>query len=335
MMKIIKVSTSNPELSELFLRQTANGLGIWKDCQFFINQPIERCDWWIVCHYSGIRITESTICDPNHIVFISMEPTDSWIPDAFFKQFNQLVLCDRSISHPNIHYKNGLTWWIGINVRNENGHHFSSDFTLNYDSLKLLLPPPKQNRISIVCSNKQAFPGHKKRIAFIEKLRTHPICSRIDFFGEGYKTIPDKWDVIAPYKYHLVLENSVLENYWTEKLADAFLGFAYPIYYGCPNISDFFGTKSFSVIDIENFDQTVSVLENILSEDKYSDHVAAIIEARNKVLDDYNIFQLMTDISKEPAKSYKKCKLRPISQIQQYWIVSVKSKILYHLKKIQ
>ena len=39
--------------------------------------------------------------------------------------------------------------------------------------------------------------------------------------------IPDKWDAIAPYKYHIVFDN-LLSNrtHWSEKLADSFLGFS-------------------------------------------------------------------------------------------------------------
>ena len=327
----IKVSTSNPELSYLFLRQTSEGHSIWGDCQFMINQTIKRCDWWVICHASALQQPGTAVCDPDHIVYISMEPTEKGLPAAFFKQFSQLVLCDRSVSHPHILYTNGLTWWVGMKVRHENGHHFSPDSTLNYDSLKALAPPLKQNRISVVCSKNQSLPGHTKRLTFLEKLMAHPVSQYIDLFGGGYIPIPDKWDAIAPYKYHLVLENSVVQDYWSEKLGDAFLCYAYPVYYGCPNITSYFKAESLITIDIENFDQTVAVLENLLSDDKYADYLPAIIDARNKVLDDYNIFQLMADICHEPAKSFKKCKLKPVNHFQRLWSRRVARQIIYRL----
>lgn len=334
-MKIIKVSTSNPELSKLCLRQTSGGQGIWGDCQFILNQPIKQCDWWVICHVLGLQQPQTTVCDPDHIVFISMEPGDQWLPAAFINQFSQLVICDRNVSHPHIRYTNGLTWWVGMNIRHEDGHHFSPDYTLDYDRLKTLSPPLKQNRISVVCSKTQSMPGHTKRLDFLEKLRAHPVSQFIDFFGGGHRPIPDKWDAIVSYKYHLVLENSVVPDYWSEKLGDAFLGYAYPIYYGCPNITSYFNAGSLVTIDIENFDQTVAVLENLLSEDKYTDYLPAIIDARNKVLDDYNIFQLMADICHEPAKSFKKCKLKPVSHIQRSWLRRVARRIIYRLRGIK
>lgn len=334
-MKIVKVSTSNPELSLMFLRQTSKEEGIWKDCRFIVNQQVERCDWWIICHSAALQQQETTICDPDHIVYISMEPTEQALPGEFFNQFSQLILCDRKVSHPHIRYANGLTWWVGMKVRHQNGHHFSPEFSLNYDILKGLSLPEKQNRISVVCSKNQSLPGHFKRLAFLEKLMAHPVGQYVDLFGGGHRAIPDKWDAIVPYKYHLVLENSVVPDYWSEKLGDAYLGFAFPIYYGCPNISKYFSKDSLQVIDIDDFDEAVVVLQNLLSQHKHLGYLPAITQARNKVLDDYNIFQLMADTCIEPAKSYKKCKLKPVSHFQRSWPRRLARTIIYRIRGIK
>jgi hypothetical protein len=334
-MNIIKVSTSNPELTNGFIRQSPNGAMTWGGCRFFVNQFVPKCDWWIICHNSALVEPESTLCDPNHIIFISMEPTDSWIPSAFFYQFNQLVLCDRNINHPKIKYANGTTWWVGINVHHENGHHFLPDINFTYDTLSALTLPKKQNRISVICSRNQSLPGHTKRLAFIDKLMNHPINKLIDFYGGGIRPIPDKWDSIAPYKYHLVLENSTIPDYWSEKLGDAYLGYAFPIYYGCPNIADYFKIESLKIVDIENFEQTVSILENLLSMDKYEEFLPAIIEARNKVLNDYNIFNLMADICDEPAAKFQKCKIKPVSYFERSWPRRTARKFIYSFRGIK
>jgi hypothetical protein len=332
----VKVSTSDRiKDSGLFLRQIFNENAIWGNCKFYVNQPVSYCDWWIVCHNSALINPDSTICDPEHIVFISMEPTDSGISSRFFNQFSQLVICDRNVSHKNIKYANGTTWWVGIKVRHENGHIFSPEYTLNYHKLNEIAMPAKQNRISVICSRNQSLPGHTKRLKFLDKLMGHPVSKHIDFYGGGYNAIPDKWDGIAPYKYHLVLENSIVPDYWSEKLGDAFLGFSFPIYYGCPNINDYFNTDSLAIIDIEKFDQTVSILEQMLSEDKYEDHIPAIIDARNKVLNDYNIFQLMSEICYEPARKFTKCKLKPVSHFERSWPRRTARRLIYVLKSIK
>lgn len=334
-MTVVKVSSGRAELAGLLLRQTPAGLGIWGDCKFVVNKPIDRCDWWVVCHGSTLERSESAYCDPDHIVYISMEPAERRTPQNFLNQFSRLVLCDRSISHPNIRYANGLTWWVGMNVRHEQGHHFSPKFTCDYDSLMAMTMPPKQRRISVICSRNQTLPGHHKRLAFLDKLQQHPVSKYIDFFGGGHRPIPDKWDAIAPYKYHLVLENSVVPDYWSEKLGDAYLGFALPIYYGCPNVTDYFSTDSLSAIDIDDFERSVAVLEELISRDPFDAHLSAILQARNQVLNDYNIFQMMKEICNKPAQRLTKCRLKPAAHFARSWSRRMARKIIYKLRGIQ
>jgi hypothetical protein len=331
---IIKVSANNVE-ANLYLRQTPRKSGVWNNVGFKVNQDVDKCDWWIVCHNTGLRLPETTCCDPAHVIFISMEPTEAGIPQQFLNQFSKLVLCDRNVLRSDITYANGLTWWVGMNVRHENDHHFDAAISLDYDSLKTMECPEKKNRISVICSKNCSLPGHKKRLNFLEKLKAHPVGSYVDMFGGGINPIMDKWEGIAPYKYHLALENSALPDYWTEKLADPFLGFSYPLYYGCPNIHDYFPHSSLQLIDISNFDKTIRILEELLEKDPYDAHWGAICEARDKVLNQYNIFQLITDICNEPAKSFKKIKLRPVSHFQRSWPRRMARKLIYRMRGIR
>lgn len=332
-MKIIKVSSGRSEQSELLLRQTSEGRGVWGDCQFVVNQKVDRCDWWVVLHSSGLRDSDSVCCDPNHLVYISMEPFEIG-SKAFLDQFSKLVLCDRNIHHKNITYFNGTTWWVGINVRHEGAHYFDDRVNMNYDMLKQTYLPVKNKEISIVTSNRRIIPGHSTRLAFIEKLMAHPISRYIDIYGGGFKPIADKWDVISPYKYHLVLENTVLKDYWTEKIGDAFLGYSLPIYFGCPNIHDYFEPQSIKTIDINKFDDTIKTIESLLSTNSYQEHYDAICRARNKVLDKYNIFAFMAAICDVPATKFSKCVLHPPSLVGRHWVKRVARKMIYRMKKI-
>lgn len=335
-MRVVKVSSSGgADLSGLFLRQTSGRKGIWGDCQFIVNQPVERCDWWVVCHGSALDRSESTYCDPSHIVYISMEPAEIRTPPSFLNQFSKLVLCDRSISHSAIQYANGLTWWVGMNVRHERGHHFSPQFTYDYDSLMAMSLPLKQQRISVICSRNQSLPGHHKRLAFLDKLQRHPISEYIDFFGGGHRPILDKWDAIARYKYHLVLENSVVPDYWSEKLGDAYLGFSLPIYYGCPNIDKYFSEKSLICVDIDDFEGTVGVLEGLMRDDPFEGCLSDVVAARDQVINQYNIFQLMADICNAPASRYARCRVKPASHFARSWPRRLARKVIHRLRGIQ
>ena len=311
--KIIKVSSGDPAYSDLLLRQTVGHLGIWDDCTFEVNNNIEKCDWWFVLHGSGLVVAETCLCDPNHIVYVSMEPDEimSKISHGFLNQFSRLILCDRAIKHSDIVYENWLTWWVGIIVsKNNKKHVFRPNVKIDYDQLSNMESGNKMNKISLIMSDKDISDGHKKRIAFVDKMMTLPISKYIDVFGHGFKPIPDKWSAIAPYKCHLVLENSVQKDYWSEKLADSFLGFSYPIYYGCPNIEDYFSRNSMSIIDIENFDESIVLLETIIDNDIDVKKSLAICSSRRKILNKYNIFSLMAKMAQNKATTYEKISLK-------------------------
>ena len=122
--------------------------------------------------------------------------------------------------------------------------------------------------------------------------------NRIDYFGFGINPIKNKKDAIDSYIYSIALENSSYDNYWTEKIADVFLGFSLPIYYGCKNIDKFFEKESFLNIDINNLDESIFKIENALDDPNNVD-MNSIIISRNKVLENYNLFKLVSDTINE------------------------------------
>lgn len=312
----VKVTTSNPDVADLFLRQTPSRAGFWDNCEFYINKHIEECDWWIICHGSSLTNEISQICDPDHVIFFSMEPFEIATPRKFFEQFSSVVLTDERINHPKVIMNNVLTWWAGIEVRFDNGHKILPNINHDYDSFKIMDIPKKYDRISVVTSTHNHLPGHLKRLEFIRKLRKHPISEHIDFFGGGHRPILDKLEALLPYKYHLALENCSIPYYWSEKLADPFLAFCLPIYYGCTNIEDYFPIKSLLRIDIDDFDATIDTLESAISGDIYSNHQRHIIEARDLVLGRYNIFQLMANICSSKAHRFMRCTIKPAASFQ-------------------
>jgi len=117
----------------------------------------------------------------------------------------------------------------------------------SYDELKKLTMPDKQKSISWITSNLTAFPGHIPRMNFLDFLRSSAFP--IDLYGKGINYIEDKWDGLALYRYSLAIENSSGLDYWTEKIADCFLSWTVPIYYGCTNLEDYFPAGSFIRIE--------------------------------------------------------------------------------------
>lgn len=309
----IKVSSGKPELTSLLVRQFPSGKPVWGDCRFHVNSEINSCDWWFVLHGTSLEEEQRTYCDPRNIVYVSMEPYETY-PPRFYSQFQTLIACDPGLSHPSIIRKNFITWWVGISVQFKSGHVFSPCCNMNYDDLASFQSPHKQNKVSIVTSSNASLSGHKKRLRFIEFLMSSHLSSSVDFYGGGHNPVLDKLDAIAPYKYHLCLENSVIDNYWTEKIADAFLGLSLPIYHGCPNIQSYFDPESFISIDIEDPPATLDVIAAALERDEHSLRYDSILRSRDMVLNDYNIFNLMSKFATAPSERRELCVLLPPDQ---------------------
>lgn len=320
----IKVSVSGSQ-KDIILRQIPDSSGYWRGCQFLIKDDVDKYDWWVVLHHTGITNLETAICDPSHLIYVSLEPRESVgnVNSQFLSQFSKIITPDRSVVHPGLINQGFHTWWAGMNVQHKNNHHnILSDKATKYEEFSTKKVPDKKNRISIITSQKKTLPGHTKRLDFINKLLQHPISKFVDIYGDGYNPIQDKLDAISGYKYHLVIENDNIENYWTEKLADSFLGFAMPIYYGCPNISDYFDAKSMIHIDIKNVDQSISIISDAINHGIYDSSLDAIKNARKLVMNEYNIFNQLSNICNVPAVDYKHVELRPNRFYNDTWYIN-------------
>jgi hypothetical protein len=288
----LKIKISTAGAGKPFIKQLRSFSYTWDNCQFFINEEIPECDLWVV--YGGLGKQESTLCSPDKTLFITNEPPSVKIyQNKFLKQFGAIITCHKNIRHPNVIFnQQALPWWVGHKVYADSRD--DTEYSKTYDELKSMRPIQKTKLLSVIVSNKTFTRGHEERLVFMEKL-TEALGSDIDVFGFGSNTIEDKWDAIAPYKYHIVLENSAYYNYWTEKLADAFLGQSYPIYYGCPNIYDYFSPSALSIIDINNPENAIDVIKKIITSKKYESSVKDVEIAKNLILDKYQIFPMLCE----------------------------------------
>jgi hypothetical protein len=73
-----------------------------------------------------------------------------------------------------------------------------------------------------------------------------------------------KWNLHRPYHFSIIIENSQQKNYFTEKIIDCFLCKTVPIYWGCPNIGDFFSTAGIIIINETNEQEFLKKLENVI-----------------------------------------------------------------------
>lgn len=86
---------------------------------------------------------------------------------------------------------------------------------------------------------------------------------------------PAKIQVLKKSQFHIAIENSSQPNYFSEKLCDALITKNIPIYYGSPNIGDFFDTTGWILLNSTDTDAVYKQLEN-LNRDYYNKYLDVI-----------------------------------------------------------
>lgn len=279
-LKVRITSAGLPAGLELF---TPGSTLRWGRCEFLVN-PVgdHESDFWIV--FGNAFPRETGRVARHNTLFIAAEPPAKKVyPRGFYRQFQHIVDSHQQSRHPRVHVGAlGLCWMVGLSWAQQR-------YTLGYDALKQLTPPAKQNRVSVICSTTAQTAGQRQRLKFLAALREH-LGEDLVVFGKGFQAVDDKLEAVLPYRFHLVLENSRSPHYWTEKLTDAYLGWAFPFYVGCPNLSDYFATDSFLPLNMSDVSDAVRIIRSKLVQPAHPEELVTLKTAREKVLDVYNPF---------------------------------------------
>jgi hypothetical protein len=161
----------------------------------------------------------------------------------------------------------------------------------DFDFLRAVGPAEKQKDLSWITSSKNDTAGHRERMTFLERLQQN---LSFDLYGRGFVPIKDKWDGLAYHRYALAVENHRGPYYWTEKISDCFLSWTMPIYYGCTRITEYFPAESMIQIDIKD-PHTPEIIKDVIRSGIWKKNIDAIEYARNKVLNQYQIFPFLKD----------------------------------------
>jgi hypothetical protein len=130
----------------------------------------------------------------------------------------------------------------------------------------------KTKLVSMISSNKSFLDGHKKRLEWVNKLKKN-----VDLFGNGFKTIEKKEEALNDYMFSVTIENDKYETYWSEKILDCFATGTVPVYYGSPDIGDYFNIDGIIMLT-NDFDI------NSLNFDEYNKRKYAIEDNYKRVL---------------------------------------------------
>ena len=255
------------------LRQTPGGSGIWNGIKFTTGS-VDEADY-VITLTSGNGPT-TVFCPPKQVWAVMIEPPDEDHrhlhkgDSSFYRIYTQdEALRGRRyvLSH------SPLPWFVNK----------------NYDELNSCAIPSKTRSLSWITSTKTTTLGHRNRMLFLEKVRTAVSC---DFYGKGLSPIDDKWEGLAPYRYSIAVENFSNPYYWTEKIADCFLSWTMPIYYGCSRITEFFPPESMICIDINSPD-AIQKIQDVIRSNLWEQRIEAIAEARRRILDHYQLFPFL------------------------------------------
>jgi hypothetical protein len=276
-MKIIKLTTA---WKHSFLKNQINPNIV--GYKFEIDNNCSDCDYWIIWGDLPPETTKATVnCPTQNIFYMTDEVHEKkTFIQKFLNQFANIITCRDDLYHPNIIRTHEINHW-----------HINKSFTDLYHLKDII----KTKNLSVVCSDLTLLIGHKKRYAFVNKLIGH-FKDRIDVFGRGFNSIDDKWDALAPYKYSIAIENSAVNGYFTEKLTECYLSQTFPIYYGAPDIENYFSSSALLTINIDDYKASIKSIEDLLENDPWEKVQDILNEQKINFLNKYHLFPALCKV---------------------------------------
>lgn len=302
---------------------TTSGNDVWGDTQLILNPDFGEFEG-IICLQSvrPLSRTYTLQCSPSRTLLVIKEPPNIlFLPENYTRQFYCSLGQDKRVkSKVPLLSHSGHHWFIGVNIADALG----------------IFDPPKEKLISAVVSNKTHTAGHRKRLEFIRELKDY-FGEKLDWFGRGINELKDDKDkAILGYKYHIVLENGAWPHYWTEKLADAFVGNCFPFYWGAPNILDYFDSSSLRKIDIYNARGSIQIIEEAISKNLFETSQDKILSARRKILLDYHPYTIYLGIlNKLPPSRSEAMTIKPHNQFRYDLSTEWQMRIEKHLNHLK
>ena len=284
------LGTYNPHA---WIRQFPDNIPVWGNCEFALGPEATDYDWLVVYNDLPSKSPEQVLpCPQQQTILVTTEPSSiKSYGSAFTAQFGYVLTSQEpwALPHPQrIYSQPALQWYYGLGQTRLRSYRQMAD-----------TPPLHKSRLlSTVCSTKQQrHTLHQKRYRFTQALKER--IPWLDIYGHGVQEIDDKAESLDAYRYQLAIENHISLHHWTEKLSDVFLGAALPFYCGCPNAADYFPPESFIPLDINDVEGSCNIILQAIEEQQYERRLNAILEARRRVLEDYNIFSVLTRIITE------------------------------------
>jgi len=133
--------------------------------------------------------------------------------------------------------------------------------------------PEKKYEVSALVGGKNMAPGHGLRTQLLKREVSITKPKKIFVSGnfpprdmdiKRFSVLGKDKSPLFDSQFHICIENAKRPNWFTEKLIDCLITKTVPIYWGCPNIGNWFNLKGFIIVDSVN--EIISAANSITPE---------------------------------------------------------------------
>ncbi|MBC6443974.1 MAG: hypothetical protein GDA50_00870 [Alphaproteobacteria bacterium GM202ARS2] len=288
-------------------RQTPNNDGVWKTIRVSFNNE-KGCSW--LCVYDTNQPSYWLTTIPKHRrILVIIEPKEifHYSPSCLAQYGTVISPYPRPSSYKGQWLNKPILfpWIYGYK------EYEPLSETMLWQGI-CQSKPHKTKTLSVIFSKKSHSPMQVKRTQFIQALKQE-LGNQLDIFGRNNTYIP-KEKGIDPYRYHLVIENGTGPHFWSEKLADCYLGEAYAIHAGCSNLHDYFPREAYTSIDIFNVPSAIQKIKEVIASDVWQKNRPHILEAKRRVMENNQLFPVLESIIRSAPQSPESPDDRPLPQ---------------------
>ena len=149
----------------------------------------------------------------------------------------------------------------------------------------------KTKLLSHIASKQDWAPGHKLRHIVSRSIKDK---YDVDFWGSAHRGFRknEKLLPLKDYCFSITIMNGRINNYFTETLIDTFRCGTVPIFWGCPNIDEFFNPKGMLIFN--GPEQLKQILDN-LSFEQYQEMLPYVKENFDRAKDHIYFDDLVHD----------------------------------------
>jgi hypothetical protein len=265
----------------------------------------DRNRWLVVCDEVPEGLT-TRIAAERRILFVGEPPEIKTYPPSYLNQFGIVVSPMPLPGYRGRHIQqhSALPWHYGKN-RPLTWAQYSAD-------------KPKTHVLSVFCSSKTFTHQQELRLRFVDRLKSE-FGTLVHHFGNGFNPVDEKADGLDPFRYSVVLENNRVDGFWTEKLADAYLGHCFPIYCGGRIPASDFSASARLDIDMSRMDEAISRITETIRDHRFDRMEPQLRAQRKLVMERHNFFTVADRIISERGDDDEPLLASPVPMRSSSW----------------